>query len=100
MAYFLLRLKAPRPSFPFDATEEETARMQEHFAFWQEKADAGTAIVVGPVFDPAGVWGMGLVEVGDESAARALYESDPIIRAGLGFSYDVLPVPQLILRRG
>jgi len=100
MAYFLLRLKGPRPSFPFDATEEEKARMQEHSAFWQEKADAGIAIVVGPVFDPDGAWGMGLVEVGDESAARALYEADPIIRAGLGFSYDVLPVPQLILRRG
>jgi uncharacterized protein YciI len=100
MAYFLLRLRSPRPTFPFDASEEEMTRMKEHAAFWQGQADAGTAIVVGPVFDPAGTWGMALVEVEDEPAAHALLHVDPIITTDMGFSYDVLPVPSLILRRG
>ncbi|MFC7396163.1 YciI family protein [Chelatococcus sp. GCM10030263] len=100
MAYFLLRLRSPRPTFPFDASEAEMARMKEHAAFWQGQADAGAAIVVRPVFDPAGTWGMEVEEVEDEPAAQALLRADPAIAADLGFSYDVLPVPSLILRRG
>jgi uncharacterized protein YciI len=100
MAYFLLKLQSPRPTFPFDASEAEMAQMKEHAGFWQEQADAGTAIVVGPVFDPAGAWGMALVEVDDEPAAHALLQDDPIITANMGFAYEVLPVPSLILRRG
>ena len=73
--------------------------MTAHMAFWQASAEAGAAIAVGPVFDPAGAWGMALVEVVDEDEATVLSQKDPVITADLGFTYEVLAVPSLILRR-
>ncbi|MDE1567673.1 YciI family protein [Aquabacter sp. P-9] len=99
MAYFAMRLRAPRVTFPFDATAEEVALMQSHGAYWHEKAQAGIAIVVGPVMDPAGPFGLAVVEVEDEAGARALGHADPVVAAEVGFSYEVMPMPSLILRR-
>lgn len=99
MAYFAMRLRAPRVTFPFDATAEEMALMQAHGAYWHEKAQAGIAIVVGPVMDPAGPFGLAVVEVEDEAGARALGLADPVVAADVGFSYEVMPMPSLILRR-
>jgi len=98
MAYILCRLVAPRPTFPADMTAAEGEAMAAHGAFWAGQAGAGRAIAVGPVFDPAGAWGFALVEAEDADAARALTDADPIVTAGLGFAYDHLPVPSLILR--
>ncbi|MFY9290347.1 MAG: YciI family protein [Methylorubrum rhodinum] len=99
MPYFLLRLTPPRPSFPFDATETEKALFSEHAAYWIARAGEGRAIAVGPVFDPAGTWGLALVETEDEASARALGEADPVIAAQAGFAYATAPVPSLILRQ-
>lgn len=99
MPHFLLRLAPPRPSFPSDATVAEMDAMGTHFAFWQAQADAGTALAVGPVADPAGIWGMAVVEVPDEAAATGLAARDPVITADLGFAYEVMPILSLIERR-
>lgn len=99
MAYFMLKLNAPRPSFPFDATEAEGAAMAAHSGYWQEKARVGQAIAVGPVFDPAGPFGMAVVECADEASARMLADADPVVLAGLGFRYDVFSIPSIILRQ-
>jgi uncharacterized protein YciI len=99
MAYFLLRLTPPRPSFPFDATAAEKALFSDHAAYWLERAEAGQAIAVGPVFDPAGTWGLALVEAEDAERAQALGATDPVVTADAGFAYTVSPVPSLILRR-
>ncbi|SDN77391.1 SRPBCC domain-containing protein [Afipia sp. GAS231] len=95
--FFLFRLNPPRPAFPKDATAQELAVMQEHFAHWTKLSQAGTAIVYGPVDDPKGTWGVAIVRVADEGAARALAAGDPAIRSGLGFRYDVSAMPQALL---
>lgn len=100
MPYFLCRLAAPRPSFPFDMSEGEAALMGEHGRFWQQQAQAGLAVAVGPVLDSAGPWGMAIVEVSDETAAGALVANDPVVLAGCGFSYSIHAIPSLILRGG
>ncbi|MEP9348924.1 YciI family protein [Xanthobacter sp. KR7-225] len=100
MDHFLLRLRPPRASFPQDASGAEMEAMGAHGAYWQGLAEDGPALAVGPVADPAGIWGMALVEVDDAGHAKALADADPIITAGLGFAYEVMPVPSLILRRG
>jgi uncharacterized protein YciI len=99
MAYFLLRLTPPRPSFPFDASEAEKALFSEHAAYWLERAQEGVAVAVGPVFEAGGAWGLALVEAEDADRAEALGGADPVIAAGAGFAYTVSPVPSLILRR-
>jgi uncharacterized protein YciI len=98
MAYFLCRLKGPRPSFPMDMTASEAALMGEHAAYWQAEADRGTAIVFGPVMDPAGAWGLCILETDDASEPARLTEADPVIRAAAGFAYEIFPMPQVGLR--
>jgi len=98
MPFHLCKLLPPRPTFPADMTAEEAGLMQEHVAYWQREADRGAAVFVGPVFDPAGVWGLAIVDVSDAAAASALTEQDPLILSGRGFRYDIHPIPQAILR--
>ena len=99
MAYFHLKLIAPRANFPFDATDAENEAMNAHFAYWQEKAAAKLAVAVGPVFDPEGAWGMAIVETESEADAQALAKADPVVQANLGFRYAVASIPSLILRQ-
>lgn len=99
MAYFLLQLRPPRPTFPFDATEVEMAAMGEHGAYLRGLAASGAIVAAGPVFDPAGSWGLALVDVDDEAAAQSIADGDPVVKSGLGFRYDRAPVPSLILRQ-
>jgi uncharacterized protein YndB with AHSA1/START domain/uncharacterized protein YciI len=95
--FFLFRLNPPRVTFPNDMTAAEGAVMQEHFAYWARLSQEGTAVVYGPVSDPKGTWGVAVVRVADEEARRALEAGDPAIRSGLGFHYDVSPMPQALV---
>ena len=98
MPVHFCKLLPPRATFPGDMTPEEGALMQQHAIYWQGVAARGAAVVVGPVFDPAGAWGMAVVDVADATAAAALTADDPIAKAGTGFRYEIYPVPQAILR--
>jgi uncharacterized protein len=74
MNYFLYRLIPPRPSFARDMTEAEATIMQEHFAYWLGLLEQRKVVVVGPVLDPKGTYGMALLEVEDEALAENLAE--------------------------
>lgn len=94
--FFLLRLIAPRPTFAQDMNADERALMQEHGAYLAGRLAEGAMLAFGPVLDPAGAWGMGLVRAKDEAAARALTAADPVIRSNRGFRYEILPIARLV----
>jgi uncharacterized protein YciI len=96
--FFVCRLQPPRPDFPQSMTEEEGKVMREHAAYWATHLEKGTVIVVGPVADPAGVWGLGVVRVGSEDEVRAFTAADPAIVSGLGFRYEILPMLRAMVR--
>ena len=54
----------------------------------------------GPVADPAGPWGLGVVRVAGESEMRELEANDPVILSGRGFRYEVLPMLRAIVPPG
>ena len=93
MAHFLCRLIPPRPTFLQDMSEQEQATMGEHVGYWTQLAEAGTAVVFGPVADPAGAWGVGILQVDDREAVHRIEASDPAIKASVGFRYEVLDMP-------
>ncbi len=93
--HFLFRLIAPRPSFAQDMSEEERKVMQAHVAYWKDLMDKGLVVVFGPVLDPKGVWGVGIVEVADEVEARALAAKDPAV--GLN-RVEIFPMSRAIVR--
>ncbi|MGY1745639.1 YciI family protein [Blastococcus sp. SYSU D00695] len=80
--YFLYKLLPPRPDFAFTMSEEEAAVMAEHAAYWQGLLTGGTAVAFGPVVEPAGAWGLGLLEVDDPAEAEGVREGDPAVRSG------------------
>lgn len=96
--FFLVRLIAPRSSFLQDMTPEERGVMGEHGAYWRRRLDAGDVIVFGPVADPAGAWGLGVVRAADEGAVRAFEAEDPAVRK-LGMHYEILPMVTAVFRQ-
>jgi uncharacterized protein YndB with AHSA1/START domain len=96
--FFFCRLLPPRPTFAMDMTPEEAAMMRDHAAYWREHLERGAAIVFGPVADPKGPWGLGVVRVTDEAELRAFEAGDPAIRAERGFRYESLPMLQAVTR--
>lgn len=99
MKYFLTKLIPPRPTFARDMTEAEAIVMRDHVTFWTELAERGTAIVFGPVADPKGVWGVGILEVADEAEVQSLTANDPVMKAALGATYEILPMPRVVIGR-
>ncbi len=97
MKYFFCRLLPPRPTFAQDMTAAEARVMQEHGAYWTDLAEKGTAIVFGPVADPQGVWGLGILRVKDEAEAQSLTANDPVIKAAIGARYEILPMPRAVI---
>lgn len=90
--FFFFRLVPPRPTFPADMSAAEGKAMGEHSMYMRGKAAAGTVIIAAPVAEAKGAWGLGVVEVESEAEARALTEEDPVIRANLGFRYELAPL--------
>jgi len=97
MKYFLCRLVPPRPTFAIDMTPQERETMQTHGAYWKRLAGAGTAIVFGPVADPKGGWGVGIIAVTDDDELRRHQNDDPAIRANIGMRYEAYPMPAVIV---
>jgi uncharacterized protein len=81
--YFFIKLISNRPTFPADITENEKMIMQEHSKYWKAIQDNGKCVVFGPVFDPKGAYGMGVVEADNEDEIRSMEVCDTAVIAGL-----------------
>ena len=83
MNTFVFRLKAPRPTFALDMTDDERGIMARHAAYWQPLVDSGRMVIFGPVLDGSGSWGLGVVEADDEEELRAFAAGDPVVTSGI-----------------
>jgi len=95
--HFLVKLIPPRPSFALDMTEDERKLMQQHGAYWAELAQEGIALLFGPVLDPAGSYGIGILEVEKEEEVSILTENDPVTKSQLHFRHEAYAMPQLFV---
>jgi uncharacterized protein len=82
MPTFVFRLKAPRPTFALDMSDEERKIMGRHAAHWRPYIDSGQMVVFGPVLDDSGSWGLGVVESEVEDELRAFAARDPAVTSG------------------
>ena len=96
--YFVLKLIPPRPTFAEDMTEKERDIMKQHAAYWKEKADQGIVLVYGPVLDPKGEYGLGIIEVDDENQARTFAADDPTVKSGLN-KIEIHPMQAILGKR-
>jgi uncharacterized protein YciI len=91
--YFAAILPSPRPTFPMDMSDDEKRIMDEHFAFWQAFLQSGQGIVVGPVLDPRGAYGFGVVSADSIEDAYSLLENDPAQKIS---KYEIYPMHALV----
>lgn len=82
MSTFVFRLKAPRPTFALDMSDGEREIMARHAAYWGPLIESGQIVVIGPVLDSSGSWGLGVVEADDEDELRAFAANDPAVVTG------------------
>ena len=98
MKFYLCKLVPPRPTFPQDMTPREAEIMQAHVAYCGKLLEAGKAVVFGPVADPRGVWGLGVLQLPDDADPQAIVAEDPVMKANAGFAYQVMPMLQAATR--
>ena len=91
MAHFLYKLVPPRPSFADDMDDTEANAMGDHVVYWQDQLGRGTVVVFGAVADPAGVWGVAVLETDTVEDGRALIEGDPVVASGI-CTYEIHPM--------
>jgi uncharacterized protein YciI len=87
--HFFLKLVPSRPTFSQDMTADERAIMLQHVAYWTDQMKQGKVHVFGPVLDPQGVYGIGVVEVDREEDVEELIEHDPATKIN---NYEVYPM--------
>lgn len=80
---FFCKLIPNRATFPADMTPEEAAIMGKHVEYWTGLLLAGKVLGFGPVSDPAGAYGAGIVNVTDDAAMNDLCANDPAVTSGL-----------------
>ena len=93
MKTYFARLVAPRPTFVQDMTAEERQLMNAHGQYWRELLARGLVVTFGMVMDPAGAFGVGILELPDGEDVHAITGDDPTIRANAGFRFEVSPMP-------
>jgi hypothetical protein len=93
MAYFLSKLIPPRPTFPLDMSGEERSVMLAHQDYWLPHVNAGLVLVMGPVLDPEGAYGVMIVNTPALKMLEDWQRQDPVMLAGLGFAFENYPMP-------
>lgn len=97
MSYYLYKLTPPRPTFAEDMTPTEASVMQQHFAYWQELLEGGSVVAYGPVADPAGSYGIAIVDAADEEDVHAIGRADPAVLQDIG-TFQVFSMPATLVR--
>ncbi|HEY9266234.1 MAG TPA: YciI family protein [Mycobacterium sp.] len=88
---FLFRLIPPRADFAQTMTDDEQQAMAQHMAYWKGLLAQGRVVVYGPVADPEGVWGMGVLRAADRAEVLAIAERDPSVTAGVN-TFEVFEI--------
>lgn len=95
--HYVYKLIPPRPTFATDMSDRERTLMGEHVVYWTALMRSGGVVIFGPVADPAGSWGLAVVEAANADEVRALGTEDPAVKSGMA-SFEVYAMPLAIVR--
>jgi len=100
MLPFVYRLIGPRPTFAVDMNDDERETMTKHAAYWGKLMVEGRVVAFGPVDDPAGSYGLGIILAEDMSEAEALRDGDPAVTSPHGLRVEIAPMFRLVTPSG
>jgi uncharacterized protein YciI len=66
-----------------DPSEHESVVMREHFAYLEHGREEGTVLLAGPSLAGEDTFGLVVLELEDEAAARGVMERDPAVASGV-----------------
>ena len=99
MPHYFCTLRPPRTTFIADMTSDEAQLMRAHREYWTPRVETGVVVAMGAVADPAGGYGVAIIEAASEAALEVMLEADPVIAAGRGFAYENRPMLGIAVRR-
>ena len=88
--YFAAILPSPRPTFPMDMSDAEKRIMKEHSGFWDSLLASGQGVITGPILDPKGAYGFGVVIASSLDDAILLLKDDPAQEIGKYEVYQMM----------
>jgi len=97
---FVFRLIPPRPDFATTMSDDERTFMTAHSEYWRDLIAQGRCVAVGPVADPAGGYGLGVVLAEDMAEAEDIRRKDPAMAPGSGFRTEIAPMYRLATPTG
>lgn len=74
-------------------TDNERAIMMQHITYWTEILKQGKVYAFGPVMDPKGPYGLGIVAVDSEQELKDFIANDP---AGKINKYEYFPMKAVV----
>ena len=74
--------------------------MDAHFGYWGELLARGQVIAIGPVADPHGPYGIGIVLAADLAEAEGIRDGDPAMLSSFGFRTEIAPMLRLVTQSG
>lgn len=96
MVQYLCTYTPPRPGFAEDATPREQQIVGEHFAYLAEALRAGRLVMAGRTLDTPPM-GIAVFEAPSDAEARAFFDADPAVAAGV-FRAELRPYRIALLR--
>ncbi len=90
-ALYLFRLIPPRADFAQTMTPAEQEAMAGHQDYWQQLLHDGKVVVYGPIADPEGVWGMGVLRAASRAEVLETGNNDPSVLAGVN-TFEVFEI--------
>lgn len=90
--YYAVKLIAPRPDFPLTMSESERDVMQRHVIYWQEHMEKGMVHAFGPVMDPKGAYGFGIVSGQNEEQIKEFVNNDPALEVITAEYYPMMAI--------
>ena len=79
---WLVVLRPVREQMPFEPTEEEERIVGAHYEYLVGLREAGKLVVAGPSVVTGDSIGIGVLDVDDETEARAIVAADPVVYTG------------------
>ncbi|MGH2645291.1 MAG: YciI family protein, partial [Chitinophagaceae bacterium] len=59
-----------------------------HSAYWRALMEKGKVVIFGPVLDPKGAYGLGIIAAENEEEVKAFIAGDPAVGINLVYEYN------------
>src|SRR4030095_5066136 len=91
--YFVLHLLPMRPDFAQTMNDEERTIMMQHVGYWTDLMSKGKVVAFGPVIDPKGIYGLGIISADNEQEVQDFIANDPAAKIN---KYEYFPMKAVV----